>query len=79
MGTLPWDAAPLGAPGCELLVSVDRTVFRPVDGNGEAAVTFPVPVDPVFGGLKIYAQSASSSTANGLGLASSDALQIRMR
>lgn len=79
LGALPFDAAPLGAPGCRILASAELTVLAAVDAQGEATQTFPVPIDPAFVGLKLFAQSASQSTGNLLGLASSESLVVRFR
>jgi hypothetical protein len=79
VGSLPFDAAPMGAPGCLLRVSPDVTYPAWVDSAGKAAVTLSVPVNPALQGLEVFSQSASSSGANLLGFAASDALVIRVR
>ncbi|MBK8101087.1 MAG: hypothetical protein IPK26_28720 [Planctomycetes bacterium] len=77
--SLPFDASPLGAPGCSVLVSGDVPYPAPVDTNGRASLTVSVPTDPALAGLVVLAQSASTSSANGFGFAASDALRIRVR
>jgi hypothetical protein len=80
LGTLPFDAAPFGAPGCILRVSADVPFPVAVDANGRATLTQAVPVNAALAGWEIYAQTASSaSSANALGFATSDALVIRLR
>jgi hypothetical protein len=78
-GALPFDAAPLGAPGCVLRVAADVPFPVPVDASGRAVLQESVPVNPALRGLQVFAQSASSSTANAFGFAASDALVIRVR
>lgn len=75
---LPLDLQPFGAPGCQLLVSLDAQ-FVTVLQSGSGSVVFPVPNLPALGGMRLFAQWACTTTANALGLAPSDALQIRMR
>jgi hypothetical protein len=79
LGTLPFDAGVFGAPGCMVRVSIEAVFPVPVDANGRAAVAQAVPIDPALTGREFYAQAGSSSTANAVGLAASDALVIRLR
>jgi hypothetical protein len=79
VGALPFDLATYGAPGCRLLASVDSVVLVPIDALGHAAVTHPVPTVAGLVGLDLFAQTMSSSTANSLGLVTSDALMVRIR
>jgi hypothetical protein len=76
---LPWEAGPLGAQGCRLRVSPDALFAAPVDGNGGATLPVAVPANASLAGLEVFAQSASTSAANALGFAASDALAIRVR
>ena len=76
---LPFEGSSLGAPGCSLLVSADIPFPVAIDSNGHAALSVAVPVNPSLAGMQVFAQSASSSGANALGFASSDALVIRVR
>jgi hypothetical protein len=79
VGSLPFDAAQVGAPGCRLWVSADVPFAAAVDGNGRASIAQGVPVNPSLAGFELFAQTASSSTANALGSAASDAVVIRLR
>jgi hypothetical protein len=70
---LPFDLAPLGAPGCVLRVSMD--VMQPAittgagDGNGVARVTWAIPNAPSLRGLNLYFQALTiDAPANKLGL-----------
>jgi hypothetical protein len=78
-GPLPFSAAAYGAPGCNLLASADVPFLAPVDSSGHASLTVPVPTNQALHGTRLFAQTASSSTANALGFAASDALIIRVR
>jgi hypothetical protein len=78
-GALPFEATPLGAPGCQLLASADVSYPLSVDGSGRATITLAVPINSSLAGMKVFAQSASSSGANSLGFAASDAVTIRIR
>ena len=77
VGPLPWE--PAGAPGCEVLVSVDAVRMLLVDASGEAAATWSVPNLPVFSGLELFGQWAASAPGPALGLSSSDAVAIELR
>lgn len=75
---LPFDLLPFGAPGCELLTSIDLLTAVPLT-NGAATVTYALPNLPALNGLVLHAQWASTANNNSLGLATSDALRIRCR
>ena len=79
VGNLPFDAGRLGAPGCTMYASAEDWFPAFADANGDASVSFSVPVDPTLHGLEFFMQSASTSSANALGMAASDALLIRVR
>jgi len=79
VGALPFNAASLGAPGCQLLVAPESPLPFWVDGNGRASYSISLPVNPAIAGIEIFAQSVSASGANALGFSSSDALVIRLR
>lgn len=79
VGALPFDAAVYGAPGCRILVAADVPYLVGADAAGRAFLDLAIPVDPALSGFQVLAQTASTSTANALGLATSDALAIRMR
>ena len=76
---LPYDATPLGAPGCALYVSADAPYFAPVDQGGNASLTLGVPLTPALAGLELFSQSICSTTGNAFGFAASGALAIRLR
>ena len=78
-GALPFDASPLGAPGCRIHASSDLSYFVAVNASGEASQSIPVPQNSALHGFEVYAQTASTSGGNVLGLAASDAVVIRLR
>jgi hypothetical protein len=77
--TLPFEAGSIGASGCRLLVSPDVPFPTMLDANGRGTLGVAVPVNSSLAGIEVFAQTASTSTVNSLGLASSDALLIRVR
>lgn len=79
VGTLPWDAASLGAPGCYLYASCDFSLVTFVDLHGSASVSLPVPVNTALHGIDAFSQSVSSASNNQLGFASSGAMLLRLR
>lgn len=79
VGTLPYDASPLGAPGCRLLVAPDAPLPVFVDSSGRGSYSIPLPINTAIAGMRVFAQSVSTSGANSLGFAASDAVIIRMR
>lgn len=78
-GALPYDLSQIGGNGCSLHVSLDLAVGVPVDAAGNAAVPFAVPVDPALFGGRLFVQWCSVSGVNTLGLAFSDAAELRLR
>ena len=75
--TLPIALDRLGAPGCALLVSPDDIVATTA-AQGAASWSAPVPQDPALAGLAIHLQAlALDPTANALGIATSDGLEVR--
>lgn len=79
VGSMPWDAASLGAPGCAAYASGDFSLFTLVDTSGNASVNLAVPVNAALHGFRVFAQSVSTSGANYLGFATSDAVAVRLR
>ena len=66
--------AAVGAPGCELLVSVDATRLALTDGAGEAAVPISVPNVTSLLDAAFFVQFAVlDPAANSLGVALSNA------
>jgi hypothetical protein len=78
-GSLPFDAGIFGAPGCRILASPDVCLLAPVDAQGNGAITLPVPMSPAIAGLKLFGQTGSFSTANPLGVATSESVIMRYR
>ena len=71
---LPSSLAAVGAPGCELLVSVDATRLALTDGAGEAAVPISVPNVTSLLDAAFFEQFAVlDPAANSLGVALSNA------
>ncbi|HIE70343.1 MAG TPA: hypothetical protein EYP98_09245 [Planctomycetes bacterium] len=70
---LPFPLTALGAPGCDLLVSVDVTAVTMTDGNGTAVVPVSVPNDPAILDAEFFEQFAVLDlAANSLGFAFSN-------
>ena len=78
LGPLPLAGSPFGAPGCDLLVSMDAIVAHTTPA-GSASQALTLPNSPVTAGLVLHAQWLVSSTVNNLGLVASEGLTIRMR
>ncbi len=72
-GPLPFDATPIGAPGCYLRVSTEAVLF--LQGvNNTAIWNFVIPNDAVFLGQLFYSQAlVIDPAANALGSVASDA------
>ncbi|MEE2888576.1 MAG: M36 family metallopeptidase, partial [Planctomycetota bacterium] len=69
-GALPFSLAPLGASGCDLLVSPDYALGIALDSQGKGQVTFPVPNVPAYFGLKVHHQYyVLDPSVNTLGIA----------
>jgi len=79
VGTLPFDAGNFGAPGCRILASPDVCLLAPIDAQGNGVVTLPGPMSPAIAGLKLHGQTAAFSTANPLGVATSESIVMRFR
>lgn len=71
---LPFDWAPIGAPGCVLATSIEFTLGLATDAQGVATQLFTVPNRQDFVGGSLFAQYLIlDPTANALGLTLSDA------
>ncbi|MCA8970429.1 MAG: hypothetical protein KDC95_11615 [Planctomycetes bacterium] len=71
---LPFDWAPIGAPGCKLATSIDFTLGLATDASGMTSQQFTVPNRPEFLGGSLFAQFAIfDPSANSLGITLSDA------
>lgn len=76
---LPFEATPLGAPGCWLYC--DHVVMLPgrADSNGTQSIPVAVPDDPSLIGGRIFSQFfAVDPTGNAAGLTSSNAVETRL-
>ena len=74
--TLPFDMAPLGAPGCKLHTSSDIGLGPVVAGTGGVPVFVPPATTP---GFQFFAQGVvldGSATPNALGLAFTDFVRV---
>lgn len=79
VGVLPWDAAPIGAPGCAIYASPEFTHLSLVDAGGASNCSVAVPVNPALSGMPVFVQAACSSSSYVAGFAGSDALLVRLR
>jgi len=65
---LPFDLAPIGLPGCPLLVSIEHAQAMTANGK-TAGIVFPIPLDPSQLGVTIFAQALvlgrEHATSNG--------------
>ncbi|MFK7742076.1 MAG: hypothetical protein AB8H80_17300 [Planctomycetota bacterium] len=72
-GILPFDLAPLGATGCNLLTSPDATALTTTDAAGSAQVTLAIPNNPALLNAEFAAQwFVPDATIGTLGLAASE-------
>ena len=72
---LPFDLSLLGAPGCSLYISVDRTLPAMSDQAGQATARLRIPDDTGLIGRTYYSQFvAIDPSANLLGLTTSNAM-----
>ena len=77
---LPFDLAPLGASGCQLLLSFDGVAAAVVaDAAGDANVKVSIPNIPSLNGLQWHYQYfVLDAGANGLGLAFSNGATVKI-
>ena len=67
---LPFSLQPLGGQNCDLLVAMNFQVGLALDSQGSGMLTFPVPNNSAYLGLKVYHQFyVIDPAANTLGLA----------
>lgn len=64
---LPYSFAPLGAPGCNLLISPDWT-WAVLNWGGHADWSWMVPTTPTLAGVTFYNQAVAVDHSNALGL-----------
>ena len=73
---LPMSLAPLGAPGCDLLLLPDLILVGPAIGS-RAEVSLTIPATVALAGVSIFEQAFPvDPAANPLGLAASNGLQL---
>jgi hypothetical protein len=69
---LPYDLAPLGAPGCYLSINLLGTLLSPAQVDGSATYTFAIPNMPTVLGMWMRFQAAAlDPAANALGVITS--------
>jgi hypothetical protein len=74
---LPFSLAPLGAPACELLA--EPLLLLTAAGTGNASWSLALPNVPAAAGQLLFTQGAVlEAGANALGLATSNALELRL-
>lgn len=74
---LPFDFAPLGAPGCNLLVGASVMTGFARNANGTVNRQITIPNSPALGNLTFYAQWANlDPAANAMGLSLTEATAI---
>ena len=71
------DLGPIGMTGCFALTNLDLGLFGPAGGSG-GVVPFPLPIPPTpsLAGTVLSAQGITFSTANALGLASTNGVSL---
>ncbi len=72
LGSLPIDLAPLGAPGCQILSSIEVTQFA-FHTNGAAQFDLTVPNNQALLGRQVTNQAFCSDASNPLGLIATNA------
>ena len=76
---LPFDLTPFGAKGCKLLAGLDLVFVGTSSKTGSGSFSFPIPRDKTLIQLNTYFQSlVIDPGANGLGLAFSNGLNVRL-
>lgn len=77
---LPVSLGPYGAPGCELLTSIDASLFVLLDGSGRADQLISVPNDLSFDGLPLHFQTMALAAGNNpIGIAMARAIRSMVR
>jgi hypothetical protein len=75
---LPLDLGVLGAPGCALRISIDATAGGVTNNSGSATQIIIVPNTPSLVGFRWFAQGAVLTSANTLGLLTTNGLDLRV-
>lgn len=74
---LPFDLAPIGAPGCFLLADVREALVATTSASGAATFSVPVPATPALrGGMVFHQGIVSDLGANQLGIVTSGAIEV---
>ena len=76
---LPLDLGFMGAPGCNLLASIDVMLTVGTDAKGEISLVNKVPTDSKLVGVTAYVQFAVADKVNPAGLVTSNAMQLVIR
>jgi len=77
---LPFDLAPLGAPGCKMLLAPDLYSFAASDATGKGVTSFPLPNDKEFAGATFFQQwLVLDASANAASMVLSKALELRIQ
>jgi hypothetical protein len=76
---LPFDLAPLGAPGCFVSIEEVASFLQPARGDGTVSHSFPIPNVPALVGTPILFQAgAVDPSANPLGVVTSQARRVEV-
>lgn len=76
---LPFDLAPIGAAGCRVLAATDVVLTTEAGTDGRATLAIGLPMDSALAGVEASLKWGATTSANALGLATSDAVVIRIR
>ncbi|MBL8755067.1 MAG: hypothetical protein JNK15_17315 [Planctomycetes bacterium] len=74
---LPFDLAPVGAPGCDLLVDPETVLAFPTFSGVQLVI--PIPNNPALAGQSFFAQGFVRQTSNPLGLEATPGLACVLR
>ena len=76
---LPFDLAPLGAPGCFIATDPMASFFQTTAGDGTASFTFAIPNVPwAIGSWLRFQAGAMLASANALGVVTSQAKKVQV-
>ena len=78
VGALPFDLTPIGAAGCRVLAATDVVLTTAAGMDGRATLAIGLPMDSALAGVEAFAQWGATTSANARGLATSDAVVIRI-
>jgi hypothetical protein len=78
--SMPFNVAPLGAPGCMTHVTPVLSYWTSTDANGNASISASIPNDPALDGVRINAQwMILQAGSNPLGVTATNALSFVIR